>query len=688
MTAIVINGISVDTEDALPPPRSVPQDYFVILPNQPLTAEQRAVLTREGVIILEAAGDALICWYDRGEIALVSRAVADISFPYPEVVKITPPLLGLRPRPGGIAAADAATRIGTLDQTMYEVWVVLHRNVEGEAADRAADEIKAAAGVIEEEDFRTAPGKVFLRVAADRLWTIAAVDAVHHIERIFPPGLLNNKARDILRVPGGDFPPGSEGAGEIVAIADTGLDTGSLTHVHRAFGDRVLDLIPLGRDQQAWRTADADDPNGHGTHVAGSVLGDDPYARPRVRGTAPKAQLIMQSLYLTREHPLDGLPDDLRTLFKPPYDAGARVHNNSWGSTSPMEYGEYHQWAFELDDFVYANPEMVVCVAAGNGGVDEDGNGVIDEGSLSPPGTAKNCITIGATENVRDDQKRRWSNGFRKRYKGRPFASDRVADQEGGMAAFSGRGPTNDFRIKPDVVAPGTFILSARSRITEATGWGLPDEPDDHMFNGGTSMATPLVSGCAANVRAFLRGKNPGQIPSAALIKAALINGARPISGQYAAPYNDSGGPVPNNHQGFGLVDLGAALGLEGETVKFIDDLPLLDTGQDVVLEEELPKGTGMLKVTLVWTDAPSKNGIQSDLDLAIRIGPEERHGNMPPKSKELEQAKSEEFDRVNNVEQIVWETPPAGTALIGVRAYRALAPQRFALVIRKTMAK
>jgi subtilisin family serine protease len=52
------------------------------------------------------------------------------------------------------------------------------------------------------------------------------------------------------------------------------------------------------------------------------------------------------------------------------------------------------------------------------------------------------------------------------------------------------------------------------------------------MFEGGTSMATPLVAGCAAVVRAFLRKQGLAE-PSAALMKAMIINGAHPLAGQY-----------------------------------------------------------------------------------------------------------------------------------------------------------
>ena len=64
------------------------------------------------------------------------------------------------------------------------------------------------------------------------------------------------------------------------------------------------------------------------------------------------------------------------------------------------------------------------------------------------------------------------------------------------MAAFSSRGPTDDNRQKPEVTAPGTWILSTRSRSTAAGGWLAYDS--DHVYMGGTSMATPLTAGSAA----------------------------------------------------------------------------------------------------------------------------------------------------------------------------------------------
>ena len=93
-------------------------------------------------------------------------------------------------------------------------------------------------------------------------------------------------------------------------------------------------------------------------------------------------------------------------------------------------------------------------------------------------------------------------------YPTNPLKSDKPSDNGDDIAAFSSRGPTRDGRIKPDLVAPGTNILSVRSQALDAGGQsvGAPGRsPDKYMFDGGTSMATPLTTGAAAVVRQYLR---------------------------------------------------------------------------------------------------------------------------------------------------------------------------------------
>lgn len=104
-----------------------------------------------------------------------------------------------------------------------------------------------------------------------------------------------------------------QGSDQVVAVADTGFDIGSTTDVHPAFKDRVLALIPMTS------RSCPDDPNGHGTHVAGSVLGDgnSPKMGGNIQGTASKASLVLQSI-LNKTGGLD-VPANLWDLFIGPY---------------------------------------------------------------------------------------------------------------------------------------------------------------------------------------------------------------------------------------------------------------------------------------------------------------------------------------------------------------------------------
>jgi hypothetical protein len=386
-----------------------------------------------------------------------------------------------------------------------------------------------------------------------------------------------------------------------------------------------------------------------------------------IQGTAPAAKLVLQSV-LDSQGGLGGLPADLNDLFAGPYnDDGARVHSNSWGST--VGDGSYDAQASEVDDFVWNHRDLLICFAAGNEGKDANARGVIDAGSLTPPGTAKNCLTVGASENLRPDFNLAYGEGFG--FPANPIASDQVADNVEGMAAFSSRGSTQDGRCKPDVVAPGTAILSTRSRLANSAGWGPSSDPL-YFFEGGTSMATPLVAGCVAVVRVYLAKVHGINKPSAALLKALMVNGAQRMTGQYAP---SEVGAVPDISEGFGRVNVGEVVGPTGVR-QFWDEGKQLDTGEDETRKVTVATAGQSLKATLVWTD-PAGAGLQNDLDLIVRAADgTERHGNVP--------ATSASFDRVNNVEQVVWSEIPKGDVSIIVRANRITqATQSYALVVR-----
>jgi serine protease AprX len=676
MARITINGVTVDPlaqgaalEAAnLEFETAASSNYILIQATAPLGKAQKAELTALGAEILEyVPEDTYLCRYSPADLSPI-RSLPYVAWAniYLRDFKISPALADLPPGPPVRGLLEIANHpLSPLSGTPKTVDVVFHDGVDPEMV---REKLAAAAG-LNAENIQLGSRKVRLVVPRGSLAQLSALDEVRHLEEVAPLKLHNDVARTILRVETPGTPSQFEGAGQIVAVADSGFDTGSIADTHPAFAGRVAKLYDLGRPGQA------NDPNGHGTHVAGSVLGDghSEILGRDIRGTAPRAHLVLQSV-LDAAGGLTGIPDDMHDLFRTPYvEDRARIHTNSWGST--IGDGSYGQRARELDEFVWKNRDMVICFAAGNQGTDANSNGRVDNKTVTSPGTAKNCISVGATENDRPELDLTYSEAWPSKFPQPPLSNDRLADNPQGMAAFSGRGLTVDQRFKPDVVAPGTFILSARSRATSKQGWGLSEDPL-YMFNGGTSMATPLVAGCTALLREYLLNEHQLENPSAALVKALLINGAQAVTGQYVP--TETGG-VPNESSGFGRVDLAATIGpFTAPTVlELRDEATLLDTDDQDVFELEVRPSASLLKATLVWTD-PAGESLQNDLDLIVRCGDRERHGNVGPNSND--------FDRVNNVEQVMWRGVPAGIATIIVRAHRVPRhPQSYALVVRIT---
>jgi serine protease AprX len=123
------------------------------------------------------------------------------------------------------------------------------------------------------------------------------------------------------------------------------------------------------------------------------------------------------------------------------------------------------------------------------GNQNEDGK--VDLTSVDSRGTAKNCLTVGASENYRSEFVNETYGGYQwwpTNYPFPPIKDDPMTDGSGtDVVAFSSRGPTNDGRIKPDVAVPGTFILSTRSRFIapNRTEWAKFAPNKDYFFMGG-----------------------------------------------------------------------------------------------------------------------------------------------------------------------------------------------------------
>ncbi len=412
---------------------------------------------------------------------------------------------------------------------------------------------------------------------------------------------------------------GLTGRGQIVAFADTGLDQGDLRRLHRDFSN-VIKGYHFGFFARDWS-----DPQGHGTHVAGSVGGTGAASQWRIRGGAFDVNLIPQGLWSPLMNNIS-MPPQASNMFRPAYQDGARIHTNSWGM--PNSNGNYNNFSAQMDEFMWQHPEFLLVFAAGNDGADSNRNGRIDEGTVSAPGTAKNVLTVGASENylLEGGIQRPLRDLFGgQRYPAEPLASDLLSDDPNGLAAFSSRGPARDGRLKPEVVAPGTNIVSNCSTVSGASDlWGKMN--DDYCYAGGTSMSTPLVAGAAAVLRQHLVQDWGIEAPTAPLVKAILMHSADDLfPGQYGLVGASRGqeilNPGPGMAQGFGRVNIDRATSSEAFHVMAQG---LTAGGQLEAIIYSTPDPIDELRVTMVFLDAPAlpnaARTLINDLDLVVTL--------------------------------------------------------------------
>ncbi len=508
---------------------------------------------------------------------------------------------------------------------------------------------------------------------------IRFIDGVADVSEYVPPKLHNDLARRLLGIDAVLNHHLAEvltetGDGQLVAIADTGLDVN-----HPDFQGRIQTVIARGRPN------DPSDPHGHGTHVTGSVLGDGAASGGKIRGSAPKAKLIFQSL-LDSQGSLGGLPLDLGDLFQEAYDAGARIHNNSWGSATRSQYTVN---SIEVDDFVAKHRDMLIIISAGNDGVAvnvlNSKTGYVDWLSINSPASCKNGLTVGASRSSRRKgglSDKTYQMAWPAKFPDLPIAGQKISGNPEALAAFSSRGPCEDERIKPDLVAPGTNIASTRSSLApELNYWGLYPGNDRYAFMGGTSMSAPLVTGCAALVREHYVSKRNHQ-PSAALLKATLLNGTRKLTARDAIADHNG---LPNYHQGFGMVHMPWTLPnptVPAMKLEFVDGwqdptLQFTRTGQRLRFLLHVDGGD-WLRITMAYTDLPA-NHLQNNLNLFLEYQPTRQKwfGNLDlPRGLNIP-------DPTNNIEVIRLDKPAPGDYIIYVSAVNLLeSPQDFALVV------
>jgi subtilisin family serine protease len=550
---------------------------------------------------------------------------------------------------------------------------------------------------------------------------IAKVSDVAWIEEKLPDQALNDYGGGVIVGANTVQTNGYTGQNQVIAVADTGLDRGDKIEEFPDIPNRRIREIfnwpgVINNNCVASIVDDGtQDVDGHGTHVAVSALGAGLAGANGIgRGVAPEAELVFQAVqnYVVMkaecggsaesQYRFIGLPNDTRELFRQAYQAGARIHNNSWGADVN---GAYTANAAQVDHFMHQIPDMTIVFAAGNAGVDRNGDGIIDDRSINSPGSAKNVITVGASENARTDgfpcdnnlsYKDSGTDQTCAEMGGRnlitpwlvwgftagPLRNDPSAGNAEQMAGFSSRGPTRDGRIKPDVVAPGTWILSGYSDMYQqgynndpinpqnneyqGDGWGLPYS-EHYKYNGGTSMASPIVAGAAAIVREFYQEAHT-VTPSSALIKATLINSAVDLLDENNDGVNDNRFPIPNVHEGWGRINL---VNATDKTNQFVDDPTGVATGNVTRYSYTIPGGGGPLKITLVWNDAPGNPmagpDLVNNLDLVVTSPEAVTYiGNHFGGGWTLQGGG--QADRTNNVENVYIQTAAPGIWTVEVR--------------------
>jgi hypothetical protein len=495
------------------------------------------------------------------------------------------------------------------------------------------------------------------------------------------------------------FDRGIFGCGQVVGIADTGQDY-DLCYFRDAvngpppFASCALAPCPAAAPAPGRRkdilyynwsgTPTGDDDtcpalitgaSGHGTHTSGSIAGDSPgnasnYAdcagfttpgRDGGDGLAPGAKLVIQEMGDGFEY-LNDRGGTLWNLADVAYRSGARIHSDSWGGACYDQLGNcvpgctlpYDSFARDADLAMWTYPDLLLVAAAGNAGQ-----------FCAPP------LEVGMPANAKS-----------------PIAAGSVGhgSAAGTVSDFSSRGPVEDGRLKPTLAAQGESTVSAGSDADPTSN------NCDTCSLDGTSMAAPTIAGLAAQVREYYvsgfyargaRAPAQGFEPSAALVKATLIDGAVALG---------AAAPSPDFASGYGRVQLDRTLAFSGGpfALRVDDRRDGITTGSVVTHAYDVAGGTAF-RATLVWTDYPGALNAARERVNELRLEVIDPAGRVwfqtldPATGAPVPTMNpADPHDGVNVEERLVFDPPAPGrwaVRVVGVDV--PWGPQPFALVVR-----
>lgn len=473
-----------------------------------------------------------------------------------------------------------------------------------------------------------------------------------------------------------------DGAGFSVGV----WDGGSVRATHEAFAN--------GRAV----SQDGTSVNNHATHIGGTIAAAGPNAR--AHGMAPAAQIDSYDWNSDKaEMTARGasFPNEPEALLLSNHSYGYRSgwdwNGSNWqwfGSGTnqtavEQNFGRYNNYARDMDSLAYSLPYYLAFWAGGNDRSNNPSNGstvvlggqtVTYDSAIHPPGDgvykkgydaigfeslAKNVLTVGSVNDAVTSGQRDLSRAS--------------------MSTFSSWGPTDDGRIKPDIVANGGGIYSAASGSDSTYG-----------TMSGTSMATANATGSAQLVVSKFASLFPNHALRASTLKALLIHTA-----------DDLGEPGPDYRFGWGLMNTHAAA-LQIASHK-------ASPGSHRLVEAQLTStgashsytfawdGSSPIRATLTWTDpaGPSTTAhdsrvsrLANNLDLVIHGPDSEVHQPwvMPYvgdwRTEMLSEPAGTGKNDTDNVEQVFLASPTPGiyTATITVDGTLANDQQFYSLII------
>lgn len=398
------------------------------------------------------------------------------------------------------------------------------------------------------------------------------------------------------------------GKGIVVGIGDNS----ETATAHVDFTGRVISRVPFPISF-------------HGIHVTGTVAGAG-LLDPKNKGMAPRATIVAQYL------------SDIITntpVYFTDYNMIATNNSYTAADDSCAGSGAYDFLSNYTDNQMRQYDKVLHVVSAGNDGLNTcspypDFFGTVKSGYQC----SKNVLTVGA-----------------------------IADSMDLIADFSSRGPVNDGRIKPEIVATGVNVFSTRQNNT-------------YGFNSGTSMSGPIVAGAVTLLNEEYRKANGGTLPQASIIKAVLCNAAE-----------DLGNPGPDFIYGFGSLNARrAADAIENNRFFISNTTPSANS-------IAVPAGVRRLKVMLYWADtAAAPNAattLINDLDLTVKAPGPVTHQPLvlDASAANVNNNATEGADHLNNIEQVVIDNPAAGNYDINVNAFSLpYGPQQYVVTWQMDM--